>query len=291
MACELKIPNQSGLEDNVLTVGRIFQMNCSATIPENFNFDAAHFELAENDKLAFKVFKFAAEDKTRIVAESTLYRSGEWKIDDLILTDGQQKISLGKFEVVVKSVIQEGVKAEPYGPIGPLIIPIPWVYIFIIVSAVLFALGSLGLNWRRRWQRKSLLKRLREYETPLSALQQFHSESRRWQRENSFFYDPKVSDESISRVLKEIDLQVRVYFIRRFQIPAIEWNQKLILKDLKKYHRTIYNENLEIIKKWFTEVTRAMSPQFKLKSQDVIQLRDEARKLLEKLDRDLARNG
>lgn len=289
MSCELKIPNQPGLEENVLTVGRIFQLKCSAMVPEDFNFENAKLELAEKDKLSFKVFKVSAEDKGTLVLESTLYRAGEWKLDDLVLTDAKQKISLGKFETNVKSVIQEGVKAEAYGPIGPLIIPIPWVYIFILASALLLALGSLGLNWRRRWQRKSLLKRLREYETPLSALQQFHAESRRWQRENTFFYDSKVNDESIGKVLKEIDQQVRIYFIRRFQIPALEWNQNLILKDLKKYHRSIYNENLDIIKKWFTEVARALSPQFQLKPQDVVQLREEARKLLEKLDRDLAR--
>jgi len=287
MSCEINIPAVKGLQDNVLTVGRLFELKCPATIPENFNFETAKIELPESERLSFKIFKTAAQDKNTLIFEATLYRAGTFQAEDLIFTDGQQKISLGKFEAQVQSVIPEGVKAEAYGPIGPLIIPIPWVYIAIVASAILFLLGSLGLQWRRRWQRKSLLNRLREYETAVSALQQFHSESRRWQRENTLFHDPKINDESLERVLKEIDQQVRIYFIRRFQIPALEWNQKLILKDLKKYHRKIYDENFEFVKKWFTEITRALSPQFKLKAQDVIQLQEEARKLLERLDRQI----
>ncbi len=284
MSCELNIPTVKGLEDNILTVGRIFQLKCAAPIPEDFNFEAAHLVLPESDKLAFKIFKTVAQDKNTLLFEATLYRAGEWKAEDLVLDDGKHKISLGKFETQVQSVIPEGVQAEGYGPIGPLIIPLPWIYIFIISSAILFLVGTLGLQWRRRWQRNSLLKRLREYETSLSPLQQFHAESRRWQRENSFFHDPKINDESLLKVLKEIDHHIRVYFIRRFQIPALEWSQKLILADLKKYHRRIYDEHRDIIKKWFTEIGKALSPQFQLKAQDVVQFRDEARKLLEKLD-------
>ena len=291
MSCELKIPPQPGLEDGALTVGRIFQLHCPVMLPEGFNLETAKLEIAENNKLTFKVFKILGEDKSTILIEGTFYRTGDWQLQDLVLTDGKQKVSLGKLEAKVQSVVPPDVKAEVYGPIGPLKIPIPWIYIFIIAVILLFLLGSIGIRLRRNWQRKSLLQRLREYETPLSPLQQFHAESRRWQRQYSFFHDFKNEDCSVSLVLNEINRQVRIYFIRRFQIPALEWNAQLILKDLKKYHRKIYDDNFEVIKKWFTEMTRALSPDFQLKAKDVIQLLEEARKMLEKLDRESEGKG
>ncbi len=287
MSCEIKIPPVEGLEENILTVGRIFHLQCTADIQEGFDFSKAHFELQEKNKLFFKVLKVASQDQKQLSIEATLYGTGEWKIENLILTDGVMKIPLGKFEAQVQSVIPEGIKAEPLGPIGPLKIPVPWLYIFILIAILLVLFGIMGARIRRRWQRSSLLNRLREYETPLTALQQFHAESRRWQRENSFFHDFKTEDASAKKVLEEINRQVRIFFIRRFQIPALDWNEKLILADLKKNHSKIFAENHLIIRKWYTEMSKVLAAKTSFKAQDIIQLHNEARKMLEKLDRDL----
>lgn len=281
MSCEIKIPTVQGLDEGVLTVGRIFHLNCPAKIPEGFNFSQAKFDI--KDPTHFKILKIAAQDQSQVSIEATFYAPGEWKIEDLILTDSQSKISLGKFETLVQSVLSPDVKPEPYGPIGPLKISVPWLYVTIVGFVVLFMVSFLFIRLRRRWQRNSLLERLLEYETPLSALQQFHAESRRWQRQNSFFHDYQM-DKSAIAVLQEINKQVRVFFIRRFQIPALDWNEKLILLDLKKYHRQIHDENQQIIKKWFSEMSKCLSNEANVKAQDIIQLHHEARKMLEKLD-------
>ena len=287
MSCEIKIPPIEGLEENVLTVGRIFHLQCAVDVPEDFDFSKAQFELHEKDKLFFKLLKVVSQDQKQVSIEATLYSAGEWKIENLNLFDGTKKISLGKFEAQVQSVLSQDVKAEPFGPIGPLKISVPWLYIFILIGVLLLLFGMIGVRIRRRWQRSSLLNRLREYETPLTALQQFHAESRRWQRENSFFHDFKAEDTSAKKVLEEINRQVRIFFIRRFQVPALDWNEKLILADLKKNHGKIFADNHLIIRKWYTEMSKVLAAKTAFKAQDIIQLHNEARRMLEKLDRDL----
>jgi len=287
MSCELKFPSLPGLEENVMTVGRIFQLQCSVTVLEGFDFSKAQLEMNESERLVLKLFKAESQAPQSITLEMTSYGAGQWSFENLTLTDGAHKIPLGKIQLEVKSVLPQDTKVEPYGPVGPLVIPIPWLYIAIVSVVVLTSLGALGLNLRRRFQRSSLLKKLRDYDTPLSPVQQFHAESRRWQRNYAFFHTLKDESDEALKVLREVDQQVRVYFIRRFQIPALEWSTRLIMNDLKKYHRKIHDENKEIILKWFTEVGRALKPGFALKAPDVIQLRDQARRLLETLDRSL----
>ena len=282
--CEVVIPRVEGLEDGVLTVGRVFSLDCKSTEDLLGDFAKSQLELAAEQKYALNLLKVQSTNPKQIVLDVTSYKAGEWKFEKVFLKQEAQSVELHIPPLVVKTVIEQSQQEKPesFGPIGPL--KIPWLYICVLLVIVLYIIGVIVLKVRRYSQRKALLAHLQDFETAMAPLQQFHASSRKWQRDYTFFHSLQGSDEELKTVLQDMDRLVRVYFIRKYQIPAHQWGRKLILKELKKEHRSVYNTHSDLIQKWFLEIERALSGTAQRKAEDVIQLNSQARKLLEKLD-------
>ncbi|MGZ3797488.1 MAG: hypothetical protein ACXVB1_14045 [Pseudobdellovibrionaceae bacterium] len=288
--CNLDIPKVSGLEDQQLTVGREFYLTCKGDWPKNLKQGSLSFVGDENIKYQLKLLSFEFRSPEDADLKVTSYIAANHKFPNLVLTDGEQKVELGMVQFPVQSVLQKQEqvqaqgKVEPFGPIGPATIAVPVLYwmIFLGSVAVLLTLGALKI-WRHN-QRREMLLRLKEHESALSPLQEFHQSMRRLQRSSPVFFGKEATDAELRQGMAELSRMFKVFISRRLKVPAFEWNERLILKDIHRYHLNIYKDYAKKIQALFLEFQKAESANSKLTSQDVSQLAESLRKTLEGIE-------
>jgi hypothetical protein len=285
--CKVDIPAVTGLQDSQLTVGREFFLNCSGDWPRTFKPDYARLEpVAEGAKYELKLLGFEFRTPTEADLKVTSYLAGPHRFPNLVVTDGALRVELGNVQFQVQSVLPtDGEKVEPYGPIGPAQIPIPLLYWLFLLGVLLFVAGFVGLRIWRYQQRKAMLERLKKHDLALSPIQQFHQSMRRLQRENPAFYGKEATPEELRAGVDELVRMFKVYLSRRLRVPAFEWNERLVLNDIRRYHRALFEESSKKIRDLFEEFKKAGVASQSLKSRDVIQLSETLRKTLEGLER------
>lgn len=283
--CQLEIPKVKGLEDSTLTVGRLFLLNCKGSFtridrPEPWR---AEWD-KEQDPLVLKILSsdFVAVDQLQLVAAS--YRVGQHQVQNLKIKSGLETLELGPIQFEVKTVIEK--KDEQVEPYGPMAATLRWpmaLWLSLLVVA-LFVVFFGFFRWRRYRQRKELLENLRQHDAALPPLAEVHQKYRKWRREKAFFHGAQGTPAEVKETLLEVDKAFRVYLIRAFKIPALQWNDSLILKDLKKRHRPIFDEWHNAIKKYMIELGKAKAAA-DLKDKDVVQLTEDLRRLAENLEK------
>ncbi len=283
--CDLQVPHIEGLPDNVITVGRKFTISCKGEWPKDFKPELWAIEFSEKQNphsLKILSSDFISSEEVKLVVTS--YVAGPSQFQPLILKSGEQKVVLGKINFEVQSVIQQ--QEAQVEPFGPMALSISWpLALWLAIALILITLaGAISLRLRIYFQRKNLLESLRQHDSALTPLADVHKLYRQWRREKSFFYDQESSPENLSEFLKEVDLAFRLYLTRTFKVPALKWNDRVILKDIKKYHpKTFESGGLEL-KKLMLEMGKAKEAK-NLKSRDVVQLIESFRKMAEKLSK------
>ena len=153
MQCNLDIPKISGLEDNQLTVGREFYLNCKGDWPKDLVQEKLQFAGDANMKYTLKVvgFEFRSPEEADIKVVS--YVAAKVQIPQLVITDGVKNVELGQVAFQVESVLpkpdaaaggmmpgqqQQPQKPEPFGPFGPATIPVPMLYWFALLGSIAF---------------------------------------------------------------------------------------------------------------------------------------------------------
>jgi len=286
--CSVDIPKVSGLEDQQLTVGRVFYLNCTGDWPKTLKQDQLHFEGDANLKYQVKLLKFEFRSPTEADLQVTSYLAAKHQLPNLILTDGEQKVELGPVQFQVQSILppqDKGEKVEPYGPFGPATIPVPALYWLVLVGAIAFVGILVGLKIWRFNQRRSMLERLKQHDSALSPLQEFHQSMRKLQRANPVFYGKEASREELRQGVEELSRMFKVYISRRLRVPAFEWNERLIVKDIRDYHPHIFAEYSRRIHELFREFKKAQDHSQKLHEKDVSQLAEALRRVLEGVEK------
>jgi hypothetical protein len=287
--CKVDIPKIPGLDDQTVTVGREFYLNCAGDWPKNLLTEKVSFEGDENFKYQLKLLHFEFRSPPEADLTVTSYLAGPHKLANVILTDGAQKVELGPVDFEVKSVIEakQGEKVEPFGPMGPATIPIPLVYWLGVIGVLCAFALVVGLRVWRYNQRRAMLEKLKQHESALSPLQEFHQSMRQLQRANTVFYGGSASPEVIRQGMEELSRMFKVYVSRRFSVPAFEWNERLILADIRKYHPLVYADYSRKIHDLFLEFKKAQVSDQKLQEKDVTQLAEATRKVIEAVERRL----
>jgi hypothetical protein len=292
--CKVDIPPVRGLEDSTLTVGRVFYLNCSGDWPSGLKIEALHFVNvdplhADAFKYEIKLLKFEFRSPHEADLQVTSHLTGVHQFRSLLLTDGTTQVDLGTIQYQVQSVIaKDQAKVEPYGPIGPANIPVPPLYWLSIVVLVTAGLLTLGYRFWRFRQRKAMLERLKQHDVALSPLQEFHQSMRRLQRANAVFYGKEASVTELQEGLQELTRMFKKYLSRRLKIPAFEWGDRLIMKDLRRYHRALYLEHGRKLQDLLQEFKKAEGTPAQLRAEDITQLAERLRKTLETTDRFVA---
>lgn len=289
--CKQEIPEHEGLEGQQLTVGREFILVCSGDFPKDLTQEKLQFVLKPEQKYSIHLLGFEFRSPTEADVTVTAYKAGDFQFQDLQLTDGAQTLSLGPVQYSVASVLppqtpgEQNAKQEPYGPIGPASIGVPMLYWGLLASVIgLFILLAISKVYRVV-QRRNMLERLREHDSALAPLPEFHQNLRRLQRKNAVFFGQQASQAEAEEVVKETSGMLRLFLTRMYQIPALEWSDRLVLKDLKKYHPKVAHEYGTDLKRLLREYEKAQKDQSKLQSTDALKIATETRILVEKLER------
>jgi hypothetical protein len=291
--CQIEIPKVKGLDDGALTVGRKFLLNCKGPFatqlkpetiknlkPENLQIQFAEKQSPYSLKILNNQF-LTPED---LQLEVTSYTVGPFPAEPLKIKIGEETLELNGVHFEVHTVIEKKDAAvEPYGPVA-LSMAWPMAVWLAALLLILFISAVVGLRIRRHWQRKSLLEELRQHDSALSPLAEVHKQYRQWRREKSFFYGVMAPTESLPDFLKDLESSLRLFLTRTFKVPALQWNDRLILKDIQKYHPEIYLQWGKDLRRLLAEMSKAREAK-NLKSQDVVQLTENFRVLAEKLSK------
>lgn len=293
--CKVEIPKVSGLVDNELTVGREFHLLCEGDFAKNFNFQKAHFVKAPEQKYLIHFLKGEFVSQTQADLIVTSYAAGDIRWTDLQMTDDQQTISLGSLQYHVESVLpkpdpskqvpgQEPAKTEAYGPIGPASLSIPPLYWMLLLGVLILFVSAIVIKVIRIMQRRNMLERLKEHDSAVAPLPQFHQSMRKLQRMHPAFFGGNASKEEVLAAIEEMHKMLRLYVTRKYQMPAMEWSSRWILRDLKKYHRKVYQECGVDLQALIKEYQHAFENKQSVTGNDVPNLAKRTRSLVELME-------
>ncbi len=280
LSCQVEIPEiktQLGTAEPEITVGRKFLLRCDGEWPE-FQAEKIELRLEAADKYKLHLFEFQKTSGTQGQFLVTSYRAGEHHLKALQVVDADHSVVLGDLNFTVKSVINpQEPETEPFGPMGPISFGLPWWY-FAVLGFFLLAVGTgAAIYWRRRSQKRKLIEEMKLSSSPLSPMAELSQKLRRVNRH--------LDESTTGSQLPIVDEAFRFYFARKFQIPTLQWSQRLIMKDFKKNHSALYEEYGLYVTKVFVELERAHKAQSEIKLQDLEQLVGLVRKTSEMLEK------
>lgn len=292
MQCQVDIPAVEGLQNNELTVGRVFFLRCQSgnetPWPKNIDIEKLQFVLTPEQKYQIKLLGFEFRTGDTADLKVTSYVGGPVDFKNLQVTDQTQAVDLGPVQFKVKSVLEppkEGqAQVEAYGPMGPASIHFPLVYTVSIVLVIALLTLFIAQKVFRWSQRRRVLARLRQHDAALAPLPQFHQSWRKLRRENPVFFGKDFERTHIEGAFDQLNNFLRIFLIRELHVPALEWSDKLILADLRKYHKVVFLEAGPDLKKLLGEFTQGEKNKTTLSAQDILVLSEQTRRCVEKID-------
>jgi len=75
-----------------------------------------------------------------------------------------------------------------------------------------------------------------------------------------------------------------LFITRKYQIPALEWKTRLILRDIKKYHRGVYVECGTDLQTLLKEFQHAAENKQSVIGSDLVNLAKRTRHLVEQME-------
>lgn len=207
----------------------------------------------------------------------TGYKPGGYKPDWILITDGGNNVKVTGLSWTVESVVEppkEGEKAEPFPPKGPVFLIWPW-WLWASIAGVAVLIGLVAYFRIRRYRaRKALLERLAQKGTVLTPYAEFHKVLRQLSRKH-----PEKPED----YLKQLDDSFRAYLMREFVVPADEWSDGAVLKDIKKRNKTLFKEAGKDLAAAMREMKRAKAAK-RINVADCEQLQEISRKLVDKIN-------
>lgn len=288
--CKIEIPTVEGLQENTLTVGREFILACEGEFPRDLHTEKMQLVVGSEQKYSIHLLGFEFRSPTIADIKVTAYRAGNIQFEDLKITDGSQTLSLGQVQYQVQSVLQQAqpgeqqAKQEPYGPVGPARLSVPMLYWGILAGLLGLVVLLILTKIYRVVQRRSMLEKLREHDSALSPLAQFHQDLRRLQRSNPVYFGVPAASADVQEAFGILHRSFLLFLTRQYKVPAFEWNERLVLRDLKKYHSRVYAEFADDTKKLYREFSHGLKDQAKLSENDILNLTRHTRQLVEKME-------
>jgi hypothetical protein len=245
-----------------------------------------------NQKYDVVVVK-AAQAGEELGVAVTSYIVGPKDIQSLVLTDGKQDFTIKtplQFEVT--SILKPEEKPEMFGPISGVGVAIPMIYFILVGLALTLLVGSLLTVVRKHFKRKKLLLKLAALEDGTLAIQQYFAKYRKMQRENAIFsartHDdadvPVQSPEELLKIVKDIEQAFKIFLARTFRITSFDQGWKPMVKELAKYHESLFSIMGNELNELTHEFQNAGKPGVKLQAKDVILISEKTRKWVEKSD-------
>lgn len=289
--CKMRVPDVPGLEPEQLTVGREFFLDCTGPWSPVADPAAAGFEFQKGNEHFLKLLSMRKIDEGRIELKVTSYVAGKIDIPNLKFLDGGQTTELGPLSFEVKSVLDPAQpQQEPYGPFGPATLSVPGSWWLALAVALAVACLFATLKIRASLQRKFLLKKIAAHDSALSPAREFYQTLRRLKRDKGIFSGTAFPPEEPMEVVAATERAFRVFFMRRFRLPALDWSDSALLKAFRRENRAVFADHGETVQKLLKEFA-AVRKTKKAEGRDAVQLAENARVLVEKLEVADAKGG
>ena len=269
--CEFEpAPGAPKLDD--LTVGAKFLLKCKGDLAVAWSADPLHIKFPK-DEQAYALSILSADQLSPQSVQLTVtgYRAGEQTPDWFRVlqkdADGERGFEVVKPKWMIKSVLAPGKPPQPYPSFGPWGLGLPmylWVS-FALAAALLLAAGGWFLL--RLFQRRRVRETLRRHKTALSPAHQFYRDARAIRRR----LDEATGPDVVRGIATDLAREFRMFLVREFEVPALDWSDAAVRRDLSRRHRAVDAAAGDALGKTLRELTRLLSrPAFL--GEDVAQL-------------------
>lgn len=286
----------AGPLDQPLTVGEKFVLTCEGATVE-LDPSKLSLQLPTEEKYSLRLLRIQSLNENKGVFTATSYRVGEGPLKGVVLGDGVKSVELQGIELQLRSSIDPSTNPEgkPFAPPDPLAFLWP-IWLWVALGGLVLAVGLVCfMIFRRRGQRQALLAELARHGTALSPYHQFNKDLRHLAREfpvrKPEDWTPKVA----SQYMEELNRHFRWYLSREFTVPAFQWSDSLILKEVRKRSGQMARASrrglLKDLRLTLQELSKGMSATEKLSVLDGQQLVDLCRKVADDLERELGASG
>lgn len=276
---------------NALTVGAKFLMKCSGPSIQPWKSIPKIGFAQEPDHYSLAILEMPKAQSNSAEFVVTGYKAGEW--------GGVNSIGVGTSEVQVSGLrwrVQTVVEApaqeqpaqpgqqepKPFPPFGPQLIHWPWwLWAGLGVSIVLVGV-VVWWQVRRYRTRQRLIEKIKASNSVLSPFAQLHRDLRALLRR----YEGRVPDEKHrpEEYARQLNESFRQYISREFLVPATEWSDSVVMRDLAKHHKRVYKRNGTDLYSVLRELRRA-SQTNKIAFADCAQLHEMSRRMAERIER------
>lgn len=279
--CEFQQSTEpAGPELNALTVGSLFVLKCEGDIAVNWNADPINVLFAKKDDAhTLAVIQPVLLEPNQFQALVSGYKAGEFAPEFVRIVQGEQGFEFTQAKWQIQSVLKPNEPAEAYPPFGPWGMAMPLWVIFVAVLVLGLFCTWLWRFLRRHSQRKKMLAELEKHKTAISPLHQFYRDARQLRRR---IHQARADDE-LKSISQNLDREFRLYILRQFQIPTLDWSDRAILEDLRKRHRKTFMQAGDPLKKVLRELRR-LAAQDRVLLKDVEQMQLMSIDVAEKLD-------
>lgn len=239
---------------NNLTVGAKFKMNCHGDIPVEWGKDNVGVVFKDKNAEQFSLFVLSADKLSSNDAELTVtsYKAGQFKPEFVRIVQGEHGFEVTKPQWEVRSVLKQDKQPEPYPPFGPWQLGLP-LWIVIVLGLLVGVITYFTIRFfRRRSQRQKMLKDLALHATAISPVNAFYKDARVIRKKlNQVAQDADVKDIAV-----QLDKDFRLFVLRQFQVPALDWSDRAIVDDIRKRHRKEFENSGDKLRKALRELTR-----------------------------------
>ncbi len=265
-------------KDGQWTVGELIDMSCEGPTVA-FQSTDLQFKLPEKAQYQLKIVTVDKQTDNQIELKATSYNAGQHPLKELFLTDqGQERVQIESFTLPVKSVL-ESKEQKPFGPVMAVKMTYPpWVWMSVLITLLIVLLFAF-FRLRRRSQMKKVLEALKEHNTALGPYNQFNKDIRLLSRDYMFDKKGGWTKEQKEKYLESLDQIFRMYVLREFFVPALTWNDRLLLKTISKQDKKYFQKYGSELKKLLAELNRAQKDQEKVQVHDCKQLTQMAQRV------------
>lgn len=268
-----------------LTVGAKFGWKCHGDIAVQWEPSPPRLAYAKpEDAYTLTILKVIRQDPNDAQYEVTAYKAGDHKPEYIRVLQNQGSPTEKGFEATapkwdIKSVLDPKQPPQAFGPFGPWQLSLPIWFIVAIVLVLTAVILMIVRRTRKYSQRRRMLEELKLHKTALLPLHQFYRDARYIRRRLNGVKDPS----ELKAITSDLDREFRLYVLRQFQIPALDWSNRAILEDLRKHHRKTYRAAGDSLKKTLRELEKLKArPEMDLK--DIEQLHSMSLAAAEKLN-------
>lgn len=285
--CEFfPLKSEGAVALDALTVGARFGWKCHGDIGVPWD-PQRPLELAFKEKdqqYTLAILKTLRLDPTDVQFEVTAYKPGDHKPEYVRVLQGQGTVGEVGFEALkpawtVQSVIDPKQPPQPYGPFGPWSMTIPLWFTLAVALVIVAVAYSIFRRVRKYTQRRRMLEELARHRTALLPLHQFFRDARQLRRR---LHTAKDIAE-LKAIGDDLDREFRLYVLRQFQVPALDWSNQDILKDLRRRHRKTFAVASDSLKRTLRELMK-LKARAAIDPKDIEQIYNMSLETAEKLD-------